>query len=127
MTAPQVTVVSDQKGAAMRQLDVDVKSLRNAASMIVTVEGATVFRSSVNTRTLTRMPRPSWTMVAHAIGPDGLRLTLEVEPGKPFLIRVRERSMGLPPSGQPAMPADMMVQPFGSSGTTQSVQVVHVK
>jgi hypothetical protein len=127
ITPPDVTVVADSKGTPLRRVDLDIKSLRNAASMIVTVEGASVFRSFINTRPLTRVPRPSWSMVAHAIGPDGLRLTLEVEPGKPFAVRVRERTMGLPPTGQPAMPTTLMVQPFGSSGTTQSMQVVQLK
>lgn len=127
VSAPQLAVVSDSAGGPMRRLELDLKSLRNAASTIVAVEGATVFRSFINTRPLTRVPRPSWTMVAHAIGPDGLRLTLEVEPGKPFQIRLRERTIGLPPTGLPLMPATLMVQPFGSSGTTQSVQVIQIK
>lgn len=127
IAAPTLTVLSDRKGSAMRQLDVEVKSLRAAASMVLTVEGATVYRSYLNTRPLTRVPRTAWAMTAHAIGPDGVRVTLEVEPGKPFVIRARERTFGLPPTGKAALPADMIVQPFGSSGSTQSVQVVQVK
>jgi hypothetical protein len=127
VTAPVLTVLSDQKGASMRQLELEVKSLRAAAHILVTVEGATVYRSYLNTRLLTRVPRAAWALSANAIGPDGVRLTLEVEPGKPFVIRARERSYGLPAAGKAAMPADMILQPFGSAGTTQSLQVVQVK
>ncbi len=127
VAAPEMTIISDQKGASMRKIDLELTSLRGAASVVVTVEGATVYRSFLNTRALTRMPRPNWSMAAHAIGPDGVRLTLEVEAGKPFLIRARERSWGLPEVLKTPMPNDVILQPFGSAGTTQSLQVLQVK
>lgn len=127
VTAPELTIMSDQKGGSIRKIELELKSLRDAASVILTVEGVTVYRSFLNTRVLTRVPRPAWSMVAHAIGPDGVRVNLEVEAGKPFLIRARERSWGLPAAGKPAMPKDVILQPFGSSGTTQSVQVLQMK
>jgi hypothetical protein len=123
LAPPQVDVLSDQRSGALRKLVVDVLSEREAPMMFITLEGATVLRSSVNGRSLTLAPRADWSVGAYAIGADGIRLSLEVEAGKPFLIRVRDRSFGLPPGLVPARPPGLIAQPFGSADSTQAEQV----
>ncbi len=127
LSAPSITVLEDKSDGTKRMLSLEVKSLRAEANFLVTLEGAKVLRSSLNGRPLTDTPRAQWALRASGMQDRAVQLGLEIEASKDFRIRVRERSFGLPLNNLPARPAEIMHQPFGSSDSSQSVQVMEFK
>ena len=124
VSTPSIHVLSDRREKAARKLELEVKSLRLAPSFLVVVEGAKVLQSGLNGRALGEAPRHPWSLLASGMPADGVRLALEIEPGKAFKIRVRERSFGLPKNDFAPRSADIIVQAFGSSDSTQSVSLL---
>lgn len=127
VSVPQIKLVSDQVEGKVRTLELDVASLRAAPSIRISVEGVEVLRSRIDGKVLSIKPRKKWSFGAVGIGPQGIRLALEVEAGKPFQVRVRERTFGLPVSTMRPRPPEMMAEPFGSADSTQSVTVLDLK
>ena len=127
LPAPQMTVVEDRREGSKRMLTLEVKSLRAAPSFLLALEGTTVLTSTINGRSLGETPRAAWGMRVSGMHDQTLQLHFEVEAGKPFRLRMRERSFGLPPNAFAPLPAGFMHQPFGSSGSTQSVHVLEFK
>ena len=101
--------------------------MRAAPNFLVTLEGVKVLSSSLNGRPLTDRPRAAWALRASGMQDQAIHLDLDIEAGKAFRIRVRERSFGLPLNNLPSRPAEIMHQPFGSSDSSQSVQVTEFK
>ena len=122
ISAPTITVLSEQREAKLHKLEIEVKSLRLAPSFLVSIDGAKVMKSKLNGRVLNDAPRDTWSLLASGIKADGIRLLLEIEPDKAFTIRVRERSFGLPKNDYSSRPPEIIVQPFASSNSTQSVR-----
>jgi hypothetical protein len=127
LSAPSITVLEDRLDGARRILSIEVKSLRAAPAFLVSLEGSKVLSSSLNGKLLTDAPRAVWALRASGMQDQAMHLRLEIDAGKAFRIRVRERSFGLPPTNLPARPAEIMHQPFGSSDSSQSVQVMEFK
>lgn len=124
VSVPAMTVLSDLRQPTLRQVVLEIKSLRSAPSFVVIVEGAKVRQSTVNKHILGAAPREPWSLFASGIQSEGILLALEMEPGKAFRVWVRERSFGLPKNDFAPRPPEIMVQPFGSSNSTQSVRVL---
>jgi hypothetical protein len=111
----------------VRMVEVNIKSMRGAPAFNVGVEGVRVMRSSVDGRLFSAVPHDGWNLRTSGIGADGIGLELAVDAGKPFRIRVRERSYGLPALGFAARPPEIMAQPLSSADSTQSVSVAQFK
>jgi hypothetical protein len=124
ISAPQIKVVSDVTEGKVRKLEVHVASLRAAPSIRISVEGIEVLGSRLDDALLSKEPRKKWSLNAMGVGPQGIRIALDLEPGKLFRIRVRERTFGLPASGMRPRPPEMMAEPNGSADSTQSVTVL---
>lgn len=127
LSAPQITVLEDRSTDATRRMTIEVKSLRAASTFLMTVEGVTVSHSMLNARVLSTTPRTDWGLRVSGMQDAALKIDLELEAGKAFQIRVRERSFGLPANSMPARPAEIMAQPFGSADSSQSVTVLALK
>lgn len=127
VSAPHIRVLEDRSIDAKRRMTIEVKSLRAAATFLVTVEGVKVLHSILNASVLSETPRTDWGLRVSGVPDAAVRLDLEMEAGKPFRIRVRERSFGLPANSMPVRPAEIMAQPFGAADSSQSVTVLELK
>jgi hypothetical protein len=126
--APVIRLLSDTTTGDKRSVALEIASPRQAPVLIASIDDAAVESSSVQGRVATDKPvaEGHWRVDAYAMGAAPLRLDLVVKPGKPFVLRVRDRSYGLPSDTGPR-PATRLIQPFGAGETTQMVRTMAFK
>jgi hypothetical protein len=117
LPAPSVNVVKDDMDEGRRRLSLHIRANRNAWQLRVRVSGAAVHAATVNAR-LVALPKnevqdasTEWSLRFFNPADDGIWLTLEVEPGKPLMLRAVAYSLGLPAlatGAAPPRPADLM-------------------
>ncbi|NRR33997.1 M20/M25/M40 family metallo-hydrolase [Oxalobacteraceae bacterium] len=124
VNAPEITVLQDTVSGQERRLELAVRSLRTAARLTVTVEGAPVLASTLQGRALADISRKGWTVNGYALAGSPLLITLRLPAGQPAVIRATDRSYGLGALGVAARPVGLMSYPFGASDTVQAVSVL---
>ena len=97
---PEVTIVSDQSVGQERRLNLRVIPAAGTYSIRLRATEAVVLSAAVDGRAIDtsryRTPSPQWTL-GYVIPPsDGFALTLNVVSGRPLVIDVIARSLGLP-------------------------------
>ena len=123
--APTIRVLSDSSAGGKRSLSLEIASPRQAPELVANVDGAAIesFDISGLDRAAAPVAAARSRIGAYAMGATPLRLELVVKAGHPFVVRVRDRSYGLPASAG-TRPATMIVQPFGASDTTAMVSTM---
>ncbi len=123
LQAPSIELLQDAVEGAQRTVRVRLKSLRQAPSMMMVLEGAPLIRAMVGPMEVSGPQKETWRFTAHGMGAAGVELELTLAPGKPFELRVFDETAGLPETGFPPRPADFMATPNGSNGdTTRAVR-----
>ncbi len=118
LTAPSIEVLEDSPSFTVRKLTIQVKSLRHAPKLSLSVEGTGVISSKVQGHFFSLAVQDEWNLKAFGIPEEGLTVELTVQAGTAFKIRVIDFSYGLPLAGWPPRPANMIAQPSGLSDTT---------
>jgi hypothetical protein len=116
--APSLKVLEDRRAGGKRYLSLEMASLRKAPRIEMALDGAHVLSSSAQHVALAQHPGLPWRFAAFGMGDTPIRVDLVLKDGAPFAVRVADLSYGLPPTGQPPRPANMIAQPFLDSDTT---------
>jgi hypothetical protein len=116
--APTVEVLEDSTTTTIRKVNIQVRSLRHAPKLSLSVEGTGVISSKVEGRLFTQAVRRQWSLKGFGIPEEGLNIELKVQAGLPFKIRVIDFSYELPPASWRPRPSNRITQPFGLSDTT---------
>ena len=117
---PAVEVVRDESVGDKRELTVRIRSPRSAPEIKIAVEGTDVLGASMAGHTVTREANDNWSMIAYNLPADGAELSLQTRAGRPFVLRIIDRSYGLP-AGLPARGSASIAQPFGMSDSIRAV------
>lgn len=117
LPAPSVNIVKDETRNGRRRLSLHIRANRPAWQLRVRASGATVAVATVNARPVA-LPDDTrgdgsgeWSLRFFNPADDGIWLTLEVDAGKPLLLRAIAYSLGLPTlatDAAPPRPADLM-------------------
>lgn len=124
LQVPVVNVLQDTIESGVRNIRIQVRSLRHAPELHVFVEGASVFGSKVENRIISQALDSDWGFQGFGFSERGLTVELDVKTGGPFKIRVIDISYGLPQTDALPRPADTIAQPAGLSDTTVVVNTV---
>ena len=120
---PALALLQDEVAGDKRTIAMHISSARGAPEVKVIVEGTDVLSASLHGQTVLKARRENWSMVAYGLPPEGTELQFAVPAGRPFVLRVIDRSYGLPAS-VPARAASMIAQPFGTSDSIRAVQAM---
>jgi hypothetical protein len=118
---PSIRLVSDTTSAGKRMVSLDIASARAAPVLAASVDGLAVASASIQGHAAAGAAK--WRVDLSGMGATLLRIDLVVAPGRPFTVRVHDRSYGLPAGAGPR-PATMQVQPFGASDTVTLVRTM---
>jgi hypothetical protein len=127
LPAPTIEVLEDSTTGTIRKINIQVRSLRHAPKLSLSVEGTGVISSKVEGRLFSQAFRPEWRLKGFGMPEKGLNIELNVQAGSPFKIRVIDISYELPPTSLQSRPPNMIAQPFGLSDTTVVVKTVVFK
>jgi len=127
LPAPAIEVLEDRTTATIRKINIQVRSLRHAPKLSLSVEGTGVISSKVEGRLFSQAFRPEWRLNGFGMPEKGLHIELNVQAGSPFKIRVIDFSYELPPTSSQPRPPNMIVQPFGLSDMTVVAKTVAFK
>ncbi|MDT9002107.1 M28 family peptidase [Paucibacter sp. APW11] len=120
---PLVKVLEDKIVDGARQLTIQVSSQRQAPRLRVAVEDIEVRAAKVAGHDYRSASPRRWRIDVFGTADEPVELSLSVSPGQPFAVRVRDISYGLPAHALGARPADLMIQPFRNSDTTQLIRL----
>lgn len=123
MPAPDIRVLADKTGAAVRKVTLQIRSPRQAPMLALSIDQAVVIEAKVAGKTFPNTSPDNWRMYCIGFPADGIRLELSVKAGQPFEIRVLDQETGLPQMGLRARPPGMMEAP-GSGDRTMAVNSV---
>jgi len=118
LPVPTLEVLEDSTADNRRKINIQVRSLRRAPRLSLSVEGTGVISSKVEGRLFSQAFRPEWRLKGFGIPAEGLNIELNVQAGSPFKIRIIDISYELPPTSSLPRPSNMIPQPFGMSDTT---------
>ncbi len=127
LPAPNIEVLEDSTTATIRKINIQVRSLRHAPKLSLSVEGTGVINSKVEGRFFSQAFLPEWRFKGFGMPEKGLNIELNVQAGSPFKIRVMDISYGLPPTSLQPRPPNMIAQPFGLNDTTVVVKTFAFK
>jgi hypothetical protein len=120
LQAPQVTLLADELAGDTRRIRVHVKSLRDAPEIKLFAEGAQVLSAMLDGKTLFSTRHDDWLFALYNPPVDGVDLTLQVQAGTPFALRVIDTTYGLPATGLAPRATTMTVRPFGASDSMRA-------
>ena len=121
LPVPTIEVLTDSTAANIRKITIQVRSLRQAPKLSLSLEGTGVISSKVAGRLFSQAFRREWSLKGFGIPEGGLNIELNVQAGSPFKIKVIDFSYELPRTGFQPRPSNMIAQPFGLSDTTMVV------
>ena len=123
LDAPQVQVLDDQVAGGVRTLQLRLSSPRGAPIISLDVEPRAAVRAVVIDGQRLDTPESEqslWSLIHHTVPPEGIDITLEVEPSQSLTLQVSDNSRELPDipgtTFQPR-PDDMMPMPLFYYGT----------
>jgi hypothetical protein len=117
---PDVTLIRDDTSGATREVAVHIRSPRNAPEIRIAVEGTDVLDARMAGHAVTKELNDAWVMFAYGVPAQGTDITFHTKPGHPFVLRVIDRSYGLP-TGTPIRGASAIAQPFGMTDSIRAV------
>jgi hypothetical protein len=121
--APQVQVLDDQVAGGGRTLQLRLSSPRGAPIMALDVEPRAALHAVVIDGQRMDVPESEqslWSLIHHTVPPEGIDITLEVEPSQSLTLQVSDNSRELPDiPGTTFQPRadDMMPMPNFDYGT----------
>jgi hypothetical protein len=118
LPAPTLEVLKDSTTANSRKITIQVRSLRQAPKLSLTIEGTGVISSKVEGRLFSQAVSREWRLEGFGLPEEGVNIELNVQAGSPFKIRVIDFSYELPQTGFQSRPSDTIPQPSGLSDTT---------
>jgi len=124
IAAPRIEVGADHVQGNKRELTLIVRSSRLAPRLDVTVEGVKVSHALINGQPYPGADDGQWKVHAFGMQDQPLRIALELESGYAMHVQAKDFTYGLAPTGLPARPPDIMIQPFSNSDTIQAVESV---
>jgi hypothetical protein len=120
---PGLVIDKDERSRRRRHVEFTLRSKNRAPDIVVRVQGACPWRTSVNGRVLTEKSCFSWHLALHGMGDETLRFAFDFQGDPPFLVYVQERIPGLPARDLPPRPAGLPpLLPL--SGTTVAADVL---
>ncbi len=122
--APRLNVLSDTSEGEVRTVRMHLGSPRLAPLLRVHVEGVDVLGARLQGKIISSTRQKVWVMSAYGLPQEGAELVLQVSAGRPFKLRMIDRTYGLPRLGQGERAPDMIMQPSGASDSVQAVRVV---
>ncbi len=126
IAAPQMDVIKDESDGAVRRISLRLKSPRQAPEIKVYVEGVTVSKATLDGAPVLKDAHPLWGLSAYGLPAEGAEFSFEVPAGKPFMVRMYDRSYGLPAS-VPKRSADTIAEPLGMSDSVRAHRVLAFK
>jgi hypothetical protein len=99
LDAPQVKVLDDQVAGGVRTLQLRLSSPRGAPIMVLDVEPRAAVRAAVIDGQQIDVPASEqnlWSLTHRTVPPEGIEITLEVEPSQPLTLQVSDNSRELP-------------------------------
>jgi hypothetical protein len=123
---PDLVVDRDERSARQRHVEFTLRSRNRAPDILVRVQGACPWRTSVNGRVLTERPCFSWNLTLHGMEDEVLRFAFDFRGDPPFLVYVQERIPGLPPRDLPPRPAGLPAL-LPLAGTTVAADVLRFR
>lgn len=120
---PTLALLQDEIAGGKRTIVMRISSVRGAPEVKVIVEGTDVLSASMHGQSMLKATRENWSMTAYGLPAEGTEVQIVVKAGRPFVVRVIDRSYGLPAS-VPAREKTMIAQPFGSSDSIRAVQAM---
>ena len=120
---PGLVIDKDERSPRRRHVEFTLRSKNRAPDIVVRVQGACPWRTSVNGRVLTEKSCFSWHLALHGMGDETLRFAFDFQGDPPFLVYVQERIPGVPARDLPPRPAGLPpLLPL--SGTTVAADVL---
>jgi len=110
-------LLEDSTEGNSRKINIQVRSIRRAPRLSLSVEGTGVISSKLEGRIFSQAFRPEWRLKGFGIPAEGFNIELNVQAGSPFKIRIIDISYELPPTSSLPRPSIMIPQPFGMSDT----------
>jgi hypothetical protein len=123
---PDLVIDRDERSARQRHVKFTLRSRNRAPDILVRVQGACPWRTSVNGRVLTERPCFSWNLTLHGMEDEALRFAFDFRGDPPFLVYVQERIPGLPPRDLPPRPAGLPAL-LPLAGTTVAADVLRFR
>jgi hypothetical protein len=112
--APVVEVLADQTSGGVRKLRLKLRSTRKAPVITMDIEpGGAVRAAAIEAwRTANESSGDAWGMIYYAAPPQGIEITLEIDPAQPLRIVVSDQSRELPDiPGRPFRPRPVEMIP----------------
>jgi hypothetical protein len=123
---PDLVIDKDVRGPRQRHVEFTLRSKNRAPDILVRVQGACPWRTSVNGRVLTEHACFSWNLGLHGMEDEALRFAFDFAGDPPFLVYVQERIPGLPARDLPPRPAGLPpLLPL--AGTTVAADVLRFR
>jgi hypothetical protein len=123
---PDLVIDKDVRSPRRRHVEFTLRSKNRAPDILVRVDGACPWRTSVNGRVLTDKSCFSWHVALHGMEDEPLRFAFDFWGDPPFLVYIQERIPGLPGRDLPPRPADLPpLLPL--SGTTVAADVLRFR
>ncbi|MVW58720.1 M28 family peptidase [Massilia sp. NEAU-DD11] len=120
---PGLVIDKDERSPRRRHVEFTLRSKNRAPDIVVRVQGACPWRTSVNGRVLTEKSCFSWRLALHGMGDETLRFAFDFQGDPPFLVYIQERIPGLPARDLPPRPPGLPpLLPL--SGTTVAADVL---
>jgi hypothetical protein len=123
---PDLVIDKDERGRRRRHVEFTLRSKNRAPDILVRVEGACPWRTSVNGRVLTEHSCFSWKLGLHGMEDAPLHFAFDFKGDPPFLVYIQERIPGLPRRDLPPRPAGLRpLLPL--AGTTVAADVLRFR
>jgi hypothetical protein len=120
---PDLVIDKDERSDRRRHVEFRLRSKNRAPDILMRVEGACPWRTSVNGRVLTDHECFSWKLALHGMDDEELRFAFDFRGDPSFLVFIQERIPGLPERVLPARPAALPPL-LPMTGTTVSADVL---
>ncbi|SDF69409.1 Peptidase family M28 [Massilia sp. PDC64] len=123
---PDLVIDKDERSPRQRHVEFTLRSKNRAPDIVVRVQGACPWRTSVNGRVLTEKSCFSWNLALHGMEDEALRFAFDFSGDPPFLVYIQERIPGLPGRDLPPRPAGLPpLLPL--AGTTVAADVLRFR
>jgi hypothetical protein len=124
LPAPTIGVLEDGTTANSRKINIQVRSLRHAPRLSLSLEGTDVISSKVEGRLFSQAVSREWRLEGFGLPEAGINIELNVQAGSAFKIRLIDFSYELPQTGFQPRPSDTIPQPSGLSDTTVVAKII---
>lgn len=130
LSPPLLQVMSDktlgQGKSARREIVLRLASTRQARQMRLHLSGGELFSVQVAGHVYRAPLTMPWRLRLSGLDSEGIQITINMVAASKLDVNLLDLNDGLPQHGQPARPADLIVEPFDDSDTTQAGTILHL-